>query len=53
MGVESAFEKDLFASVTGSNVLCGVFIKFLNCEVQPFILTDFFWLLDQLLKEVY
>lgn len=53
MGVDSAFEKDMFASATGSNVHCSVFIKFLNCEVQPFILTDFFWLLDLLLKEVY
>lgn len=42
MGVKSAFEKDMFASATGSNVLCSVFIKFPNCEVQPFILTGCF-----------
>lgn len=53
MGVKSAFEKDMFASAIGINVLCSVSIKFLNCEVQPFILTGFFWLLDQLLREVY
>ena len=42
MGVKSAFEKDMFASAAGISVLCSVFIKLLDCEVQPFILTDFF-----------